>query len=128
MSHKTPFESMTPIQRSLHNLTHVIDDDIIATYKLSISNAIDELSELRQQNGELLSYIKIKVDKFAGRLWKARLHPGESGQYINNDDGDDDDNKYELMHITWVKFVRLFPSIRHLEQLLEGDEFVDDFT
>lgn len=48
MPHITKFEEMNSTQRSLHNLTFIIDqDDEIKTYKQSISNAIDEISLLQ---------------------------------------------------------------------------------
>lgn len=55
-NHITSFENMCSVQRSLHNLTHIVDqDDDIATYKTSISCAIDELSALRTKNAKLES-------------------------------------------------------------------------
>ena len=39
---------MTPTQRSLHNLTHIIDDEDCCTYVPAISKAIDELTEFKK--------------------------------------------------------------------------------
>lgn len=50
MAHNTKFEEMCAIQRSLHNLTFIVDqDDDIATYRDSISKAIDEIETLRKK-------------------------------------------------------------------------------
>jgi len=50
MKHSTKFDDMCEIQRSLHNLSCIIDqDDDVATYKDSISKAIDEIETLRKK-------------------------------------------------------------------------------
>ena len=56
MSHKTSFEQMNATQRSLHNLTHIIDDKAELTYLPAISAAIDQITVLQQQLDKLLPY------------------------------------------------------------------------
>lgn len=52
--HTTRFEDMSLVQRSLHNLTCIMDDDdCIATYKGAVSAAIDGLTAIRQERNAL---------------------------------------------------------------------------
>ena len=58
MKHKTEFENMNATQRSLHNLICILDDPCLLTYEQSISNAIDEITDLTQQRDELLDTLE----------------------------------------------------------------------
>ncbi len=51
--HKTKFDDMNQVQRSLHNLIHILDDDCLQTYEASLSEAIDTITQLEQQRDEL---------------------------------------------------------------------------
>jgi len=80
--HSTKFEDMCAIQRSLHNLTNIVDnDDDIATYKDSISAAIDEIETLRKKPDSM-------------RIFAWAIFDGEGGYdlmlYENNESYRDD--------------------------------------
>lgn len=77
MVHSTKFEDMCEIQRSLHNLTHIIDqDDDIATYKDSISSAIDEIDTLRKKPDSM-------------RIFAWAIFDGEGGYHLMLYDGNE---------------------------------------
>jgi hypothetical protein len=57
MKHKTEFENMNATQRSLHNLCCILDGDDLLSYERSISAAIDEITDLKQQRDELLKIV-----------------------------------------------------------------------